>query len=143
MRDIVTKAAAMIAAAFLCLIVIPSPAHASPVDPVQYVQEDEPGWDCHTMGNRSCVPPTVPWAEQYPDEEQGSPVTSPFAFPWLDDVGQNPDPYDEGAPTQDEDTTPPPFDMEGVDGVVHHGCTVEVDEPSSHLICDDGYTEES
>ena len=33
--------------------------------------------------------------------------------------------------------------VEGPDGKVHEGCIIEVDEPSSHLICPDGYTEES
>jgi hypothetical protein len=129
-RDIVTKASAMAAAAILCLVAIPSPAHAYPVDPVQYVNEDEPGWDCHTMGNHVCGPVAdVPWSEQYPDE------ATQDATPPADDTGLFPDPFD--GPEQE------PFDIVGVDGVTHHGCTIEVDEPSSHLICDDGYAEES
>ena len=43
----------------------------------------------------------------------------------------------------DEEIQSEYFDIEGPDGVIHEGCTIEVDEPSSHMICADGYTEES
>jgi hypothetical protein len=36
-----------------------------------------------------------------------------------------------------------PFSMQGPDGKWHDGCTIEVDEPSSHMICADGFHEES
>ena len=36
-----------------------------------------------------------------------------------------------------------PFSTQGPDGKWHDGCTVEIDEPSSHLICADGFSEES
>ena len=35
------------------------------------------------------------------------------------------------------------FDTQGPDGRWHHGCTIEIDEPSSHIICADGFHEES
>lgn len=36
--------------------VIPTPATPSVVHSVPQIEEDEPGWDCATMGNRICGP---------------------------------------------------------------------------------------
>lgn len=38
------------------LTVIPTPATPSVVHSVPQIEEDEPGWDCATMGNRICGP---------------------------------------------------------------------------------------
>jgi len=35
------------------------------------------------------------------------------------------------------------FSVQGADGKWHFGCTIEIDKPSSHLMCGDGFHEES
>ena len=47
----ITVAAGVLAAA----LGIPA-VGAAHADPVAQVQEDQPGWDCRTMGNRVCGP---------------------------------------------------------------------------------------
>lgn len=51
-------AAGMATAALVSLVGIPAVAGAvaepAPVQATQQIEEDDPGWDCRTMGNRVC-----------------------------------------------------------------------------------------
>jgi len=49
----------LMVAACLISVILGAPRNTVKIDKplkiVKVLQEDDPGWNCHTMGNRSCV----------------------------------------------------------------------------------------
>ena len=55
----------LLAGGLFALLALTTACSSSTPKPPAALQEDDPGWDCHTMGNRICgtpdpIPPKVP-----------------------------------------------------------------------------------
>lgn len=100
---------------------------AQPVTlPAPVLQEDDPGWNCRTMGNRTCSAPDPTTGVRYLIRftDDGNTVVSVTPAPPAAQPGR-------------------PFeDVTGPDGTVHTDCRLFVGDTST-VACADGYTEES